>query len=113
MRRVDRAPELEAATRDASSEALRSFGKGAVYIEKLVLEPRHIEIQVLGDRHGHLIHLGERECSIQRRHQKVIEECPSPLMAEDPELRQRMGEAALRIARTANYCNAGTVEFLV
>ncbi len=113
MRRVDREGDLEAAVRDASSEALRAFGNGDVYLEKLVVEPRHIEIQVLGDRHGHMIHLGERECSIQRRHQKVIEECPSPLMTEYPELRGRMGEAALRIARAANYHNAGTLEFLV
>jgi len=113
MRRVDGEADLEAAIRDASSEALRAFQNGEVYLEKLVLEPRHIEIQVLGDRHGHLIHLGERECSIQRRHQKVIEECPSPLMTEYPELRRRMGEAALRIARAANYYNAGTIEFLV
>jgi acetyl-CoA carboxylase biotin carboxylase subunit len=117
MRRVDGEADLEAAIRDASSEAFRAFHNGEVYLEKLVLEPRHIEIQVLGDRHGHLIHLGERECSIQRRHQKVIEECPSPLMAEHmeqcAELRQRMGEAALRIARTAHYYNAGTMEFLV
>ena len=113
MRRVDREADLEAAIRDASSEALRAFQNGEVYLEKLVLDPRHIEIQVLGDRHGHIIHLGERECSIQRRHQKVIEECPSPVMAEHPELRQRMGAAALRIARAANYYNAGTLEFLV
>jgi acetyl-CoA carboxylase biotin carboxylase subunit len=113
MRRVDREADLEAAIRDASSEALRAFQNGEVYLEKLVLQPRHIEIQVLGDRHGHMIHLGERECSIQRRHQKVIEECPSPVMADHPELRQRMGEAALRIARAANYYNAGTLEFLV
>jgi len=113
MRRVDREGDLEAAIRDASSEAERAFQNGEVYLEKLVLEPRHIEIQVLGDRHGHMIHLGERECSIQRRHQKVIEECPSPLMTESPELRERMGEAALRIARAANYHNAGTIEFLV
>ena len=113
MRRVDREADLEAAIRDASSEALRAFQNSEVYLEKLVLEPRHIEIQVLGDRHGHMIHLGERECSIQRRHQKVIEECPSPVMAEHPELRRRMGEAALRIARAANYNNAGTMEFLV
>jgi acetyl-CoA carboxylase biotin carboxylase subunit len=113
MRRVDQESDLEAAIRDASSEALRAFNNGDVYLEKLVLEPRHVEIQVLGDRHGHMIHLGERECSIQRRHQKVIEECPSPLMAENPELRERMGQAALRIARAANYSNAGTVEFLV
>jgi acetyl-CoA carboxylase biotin carboxylase subunit len=113
MRRVDQEAELEAAIRDASSEASRAFGSGEVYLEKLVLEPRHIEIQVLGDHHGHLIHLGERECSIQRRHQKVMEECPSPLMAEFPELRERMGEAALKIARAAQYSNAGTLEFLV
>ncbi len=113
MRRVDRAEDLEAAIRDGSSEALRAFHDGDVYIEKLVVEPRHIEIQVLGDRHGNLIHLGERECSIQRRHQKVVEECPSPVMATHPELRERMGEAALRIARAAHYSNAGTMEFLV
>jgi len=113
MRRVDREADLEAALRDASSEALRAFRNSEVYLEKLVPEPRHIEIQVLGDRHGHLIHLGERECSIQRRHQKVLEECPSPLMREDPELRERMGAAALKIARSAGYYNAGTMEFLV
>ena len=113
MRRVDRAEELEAAIREASSEAERAFRNGDVYIEKLVVEPRHIEIQVLGDRDGNLIHLGERECSIQRRHQKVIEECPSPVMLQHPELRERMGEAALRIARAASYSNAGTMEFLV
>jgi acetyl-CoA carboxylase biotin carboxylase subunit len=113
MRRVDREQDLETAIRDAASEALGSFGNGDVYLEKLVVEPRHIEIQVLGDRHGHLIHLGERECTIQRRHQKVIEECPSPVMLEHPELRERMGAAALNIARTANYYNAGTMEFLV
>lgn len=113
MRRVDREEELEAALRDASSEAERAFKSAEVYIEKLLIEPRHIEIQVLGDEEGHIIHLGERECSIQRRHQKVIEECPSPLMLEYPELRHRMGEAALRVARAAGYSNAGTCEFLV
>jgi acetyl-CoA carboxylase, biotin carboxylase subunit len=113
MRRVDRAADLESALRDASSEALRAFQNDEVYIEKLVLEPRHIEIQVLGDQHGHMIHLGERECSIQRRHQKVIEECPSPVMRDHPELRAKMGEAALKIARAAGYTNAGTCEFLV
>ncbi len=113
MRRVDREADLESALRDASSEAERSFQNAAVYIERLVLQPRHIEIQVLGDQHGHLIHLGERECSIQRRHQKVIEECPSPVMLEHPELRHAMGEAALRVARAAGYYNAGTCEFLV
>jgi acetyl-CoA carboxylase biotin carboxylase subunit len=113
MRRVDREEDLESALRDASSEALRAFRNDEVYVEKLVLEPRHIEIQVLGDQHGHMIHLGERECSIQRRHQKVIEECPSPVMSTHPDLRNEMGEAALKIARAAGYVNAGTLEFLV
>src|SRR5271154_5480663 len=113
MRRVDREQDLESALRDASSEALRAFRSDEVYVEKLVLEPRHIEIQVLGDHHGHMIHLGERECSIQRRHQKVIEECPSPVMLEHTELREKMGQAALKIAGAAGYANAGTVEFLV
>jgi acetyl-CoA carboxylase biotin carboxylase subunit len=113
MRRVDREQDLEAAIRDASSEAERSFNSSEVYIEKLIDKPRHIEIQVLGDEHGNLIHLGERECSLQRRHQKVIEECPSPVMLEHPELRQAMGEAAVRVARAAGYHNAGTCEFLV
>src|SRR5207245_699673 len=75
--------------------------------------PRHIEIQILGDRHGNLLSLGERECSIQRRHQKVMEECPSPLVAAHPEMRRRMGDAAVRAAKAAGYYNAGTVEFLV
>ncbi|MBS1828781.1 MAG: acetyl-CoA carboxylase biotin carboxylase subunit [Acidobacteria bacterium] len=113
MRRVDREADLEAALRDAASEAERSFRNAEVYIEKLVLEPRHIEIQVLGDEHGHMIHLGERECSLQRRHQKVIEESPSPVMLQYPELRHAMGEAALKVARAAGYYNAGTCEFLV
>ena len=112
MRRVDGESQLESAMRGASSEAERAFGSGEVYLEKLVERPRHIEIQVLGDEHGHLIHLGERECSIQRRHQKVVEESPSPLVLKHPELRERIGEAAVRIARAANYTNAGTLEFL-
>ncbi|HVO97228.1 MAG TPA: acetyl-CoA carboxylase biotin carboxylase subunit [Bryobacteraceae bacterium] len=113
MRRVDREEDLEAAVRDASSEAGRAFRNADVYLEKLVVEPRHVEIQVLGDHYGHMIHLGERECSLQRRHQKVIEECPSPVMAIDPGLRDRMGAAAVSVARAAGYTNAGTVEFLV
>ncbi|MEO7142381.1 MAG: acetyl-CoA carboxylase biotin carboxylase subunit [Bryobacteraceae bacterium] len=113
MRRVDCEAQLESAWRDATSEAERAFGSGEVYVEKLVLRPRHIEIQVLGDRYGHLIHLGERECSLQRRHQKVVEECPSPLIAEHPEMRAAMGDAAVRIAKAAGYVNAGTLEFLV
>jgi acetyl-CoA carboxylase biotin carboxylase subunit len=112
MRRVDRDSELAAAMSSASSEAERAFGSGEVYLEKLIERPRHIEVQVLGDEHGHLIHLGERECSIQRRHQKVVEECPSPLVLANPELRQQIGEAALRIARAVNYASAGTLEFL-
>ena len=113
MRKVASAETLDAAFRDASSEAERSFKNGAVYMEKLIERPRHIEIQVLGDRHGNLIHLGERECSVQRRHQKVIEESPSPFVAQRPELRAAMGRAALAAARRAGYFNAGTVEFLV
>jgi acetyl-CoA carboxylase biotin carboxylase subunit len=112
MRRVDREDELESAFRDAASEAERSFKSSEVYIEKFVVRPRHIEIQVLGDRYGNLIYLGERECSIQRRHQKVIEEAPSPFVARHPELRRKMGEAAVAAARAAGYWNAGTVEFL-
>ena len=112
MRRVDGDAEWEAALRDASSEAERAFGDAEVYVEKALINPRHIEIQVLGDRYGNLVHLGERECSIQRRHQKVIEECPSPLVACHPEMRKAMGEAALRVAGAAGYYSAGTVEFL-
>ncbi len=113
MRRVDREQDLRSAFRDASSEAERSFGDPRVYVEKLIEQPRHIEIQLIGDQHGNMVHLGERECSIQRRHQKVVEECPSPLVAEYPEMRQQMGEAAVRVARAAGYFNAGTIEFLV
>jgi len=113
LRRVDSEAGLESALRQAGSEAERSFGNGAVYIEKLIERPRHVEVQVFGDCHGNLIHLGERECSLQRRHQKVIEECPSPLVAARPGMREAMGEAALRVARAAGYTNAGTVEFLV
>jgi len=113
MRRVDSDAELDAAFRDAASEAERSFSNADLYVEKLIERPRHIEIQLLGDRHGHMVHFGERECSIQRRHQKVMEECPSPLVAARPGLREAMGEAAIRVARSAGYYNAGTVEFLV
>jgi acetyl-CoA carboxylase biotin carboxylase subunit len=113
MRRIGGPEELDAAFRDASSEAQRAFGDPRLYAEKEIVRPRHVEIQVIGDRHGNLIHLGERECSVQRRHQKVMEECPSPLVAAHPELRSKMGEAAVRAARAAGYYNAGTVEFLV
>lgn len=111
MRLVTSAEELESALALAQAEAQAAFTDPAVYIEKALPQPRHIEIQLLADQQGHIIYLGERECSIQRRHQKVIEECPSSL--DDPELRRRMGEAAVRLARAAGYTNAGTVEFLV
>jgi acetyl-CoA carboxylase biotin carboxylase subunit len=113
MRLVEDEGDLDRALRDASSEAERSFRSGEVYLEKALIEPRHVEIQVFGDSFGNLIHLGERECSIQRRHQKVVEECPSPLVEARPELRQAMGDAAVRVARAAGYTNAGTAEFLV
>src|SRR5207248_3228294 len=113
MRRVDNEHDIESAFRDASSEAERAFRNPELYVEKLIERPRHIEIQLIGDRHGNMVHLGERECSIQRRHQKVMEECPSPLVAQYPEMRHAMGETAMRAARAAGYYNAGTVEFLV
>jgi len=111
MRLVNVDSEFSAAFRDASSEALNAFGNASVYLEKYLEQPRHIEIQILADSHGRVVSLGERECSVQRRHQKVIEEAPSPIMT--PELRKRMGDAAVRIARAGGYTNAGTVEFLV
>jgi acetyl-CoA carboxylase biotin carboxylase subunit len=110
MRLVHAAAELKSAFESASSEALRSFGDGEVYIEKYIENPRHIEIQILADQHGNCVHLGERECSVQRRHQKVVEESPSPLV--DEAMRQRMGEVAVRVGKAAGYVNAGTVEFL-
>jgi acetyl-CoA carboxylase biotin carboxylase subunit len=111
MRAVFGPEELAAAYVAASSEAERSFGSGEVYLEKLIERPRHIEIQLMADEHGGCLYLGERECSVQRRHQKVIEEAPSAVVSED--LRRRMGEAAVRLALSAGYVNAGTVEFLV
>jgi acetyl-CoA carboxylase biotin carboxylase subunit len=111
MRLIAGAENLESAWRDAGSEAQNAFGDARLYIEKYLEHPRHIEMQILGDLHGNLFYLGERECSVQRRHQKVIEEAPSPIMT--PELRRRMGRAAVALAREAGYTNAGTVEFLV
>ncbi len=111
MRAVPRADEMASAFAAASSEAERSFGSGEVYLEKLIERPRHIEIQVIADGLGSCVYLGERECSVQRRHQKVIEEAPSAVVSED--LRRRMGEAAVKLALSAGYVNAGTVEFLV
>ncbi len=111
MRLVHTPQDLKSALEGARSEAERSFGDSEVYIEKAIINPRHIEMQVLADEHGNTVYLGERECSIQRRHQKVVEEAPSPIV--DPDMRRRMGEVAVRVAQAAGYTNAGTVEFLV
>ncbi|HVF86103.1 MAG TPA: acetyl-CoA carboxylase biotin carboxylase subunit [Pyrinomonadaceae bacterium] len=111
MRLVAAEEDIASAFGAARSEAAAAFGDDAVYLEKAVERPRHIEIQIFADAHGNVVHLGERECSIQRRHQKVIEECPSPI--DDGTLRARMGEAAVQIARASSYVGAGTVEFLV
>jgi len=111
MRLVYAAAELKSSLEGARSEAERSFGDSEVYIEKAIVNPRHIEMQVMADEHGNTVYLGERECSLQRRHQKVLEEAPSPIV--DADMRRRMGEIAVRVARAANYTNAGTVEFLV
>jgi acetyl-CoA carboxylase biotin carboxylase subunit len=111
MRIVTEQGQVQSQFDTATQEAEKAFGDGAIYLEKYLVEPRHIEIQIFGDRFGNRIHLGERECSIQRRHQKLIEESPSPDLS--PELRQQMGEAAVRLADLAEYENAGTVEFLL
>jgi acetyl-CoA carboxylase, biotin carboxylase subunit len=103
--------DLQVAYDTARNEAERAFGNGDVYLEKYLERPRHIEFQVFGDSHGRIVHLGERECSIQRRHQKLIEESPSPIMS--PGLRKRMGDAAIQLCRAVNYTNAGTIECLV
>jgi len=111
MRVVRSAEEIGAAFQMAGAEAQSAFGDPSVYVEKFIERPRHIEIQIVADEYGNVIHLGERECSIQRRHQKVIEECPASF--NDPDLRARMGEAAVKISRAANYFSVGTIEFLV
>ncbi|HEX5011744.1 MAG TPA: acetyl-CoA carboxylase biotin carboxylase subunit [Planctomycetota bacterium] len=111
MRLVRTAAELPSLFEQARSEAGAAFNNPDVYLEKFVEGPRHVEIQVLADGHGHIVHLGERECSVQRRHQKLLEESPSPALS--PELREAMGEAAVALCRQAGYVNAGTVEFLV
>ena len=111
MRVVEKESDLEEQMQRAISEATSSFGDGSVFIEKYVSSPRHIEIQVLADNHGNTIHLFERECSIQRRHQKVVEESPSSILT--PELRKKMGEAAVMVAKSCHYTSTGTVEFLL
>ncbi len=111
MRQAGSAEELTTLFRQAGSEAKSAFGDGSLYLEKLIERPRHVEVQILGDGHGRVLHLGERECSVQRRHQKLIEESPSP--AVTPELRRQMGEAAMRAAGSVGYVSAGTVEFLL
>ncbi len=111
MRLVEHPAQLADAMASASREAGKAFGNDKVFVEKYVRNPRHIEFQVLGDTHGNVVHVFERECSIQRRHQKIIEETPSPALT--PDLRQRMGDAAVAAARAVNYVNAGTVEFIV
>ena len=110
MRLVHQPEDLKSAFENARSESKRAFGDDEVYIEKAIVNPRHIEMQVFGDEYGNVVYLGERECSVQRRHQKVLEEAPSPIV--DPDMRRRMGEVAVRVAKAANYQNAGTVEFL-
>ena len=111
MRLVHNREQLRAALEGAKSEAQRAFGDDEVYVEKAIVNPRHIEMQILADEHGNTVYLGERECSIQRRHQKVLEESPSTVV--DAEMRKRMGGTAVRVARAAKYANAGTIEFLV
>jgi len=111
MRLVTNDAEFASGFRDASSEAMNAFGDSRVFLEKYLERPRHVEIQILADAHGRVVSLGERECSVQRRHQKVVEEAPSPIMT--PDLRKKMGDAAVRLARSGGYTNAGTVEFLV
>ena len=111
MRLVERAEDLKSAFERVQSEAGAFFGDPAVYAEKFIATPRHIEVQVLGDKHGNVIHLGERECTLQRRHQKVVEESPSPVVT--PELRARLGEAAVKAAKAVGYYSAGTIEFLM
>ena len=111
MRRVDQPEELVAKFQEARAEALACFGDGQLYLEKLILNPKHIEFQILADRHGNVVHLGERDCSIQRKNQKLVEESPSKALS--PELRERMGQAAVTAAKAAGYENAGTIEFVL
>src|SRR5216110_3739199 len=111
MRSAHNEPSLKSAFHSARHEAEKAFGNEQVYIEKLIINPHHIEFQIVADKHGRTVHLGERDCSIQRRNKKVIEECPSPLIS--PGLRKKMGQAAVKLAESVGYQNAGTMEFLV
>ncbi|MCH7960266.1 MAG: ATP-grasp domain-containing protein, partial [Candidatus Hydrogenedentes bacterium] len=111
MRRVDDEKGFDEALVGARSEAMKAFGSDSLIIEKMIEDARHVEIQVLADEHGNCVHLGERDCSVQRRHQKVVEESPCPVMT--PELREAMGAAAVKAAQAAGYVNVGTVEFLL
>jgi len=110
MRLVESEGDFASALEAARSESQRAFGDGEVYMEKAIVNPRHIEMQILADEHGNCVYLGERECSVQRRHQKVLEESPSPVVT--PEMRKKMGGVAVRVAKAAGYANAGTIEFL-
>ena len=111
MRVVHKAENFKNAYNTCKNEAKSAFGNAEVYIEKFIINPRHIEIQILGDQHGNVVHLGERECSLQRRHQKLLEEAPSPVMT--PEVREKMGQAAISAGKAINYEGAGTIEFIV
>ncbi len=111
LRYVEREEDLRSAFERVTSEAESFFGDGAVYAEKFIASPRHVEVQILGDQHGNLIHVGERECTLQRRHQKVIEECPSPVV--DDELREKLGAMAVRAGKAVDYYSAGTIECLM
>ena len=111
MRLVTQIDQLDAALASAAAEAQAAFGDPRLLIERALLAPRHVEIQVFADTHGSVLHLGERDCSVQRRHQKIVEEAPSP--AVSPALRRRMGEVAVNVARAVGYVGAGTVEFLL
>lgn len=113
MRVVSAPDKLKEAVQQASSEAQTAFSDGSIFIEKYIERPRHVEFQIMADSHGNVVHLFERECSIQRRHQKIVEEAPAPALRGNQELREKMGQAAVAIARAAGYVNAGTIEFLV
>src|SRR5699024_9213204 len=111
MRRINNADEVEEQFQAAFREAMAAFGNGDMYVERYLVNARHIEVQIMADTHGNVVYLGDRDCSIQRRHQKLIEEAPAPGLSDG--LRQEMGQSAVRLAQQVKYVNAGTVEFLV